>query len=154
MVSISLTYLHEWITLFFLACCRGLFVITISIVLALPVSAVFAAEPTIKIGVLENGGTDQCLAQWSPRAEYLTEVLPGNQFEIVPIAFDQIIQVVEQGSVDFILVNSALYVELEVNHCVDRIATLKNKLLSGTYITFGEAIFVRKIETIYRLLVT
>ncbi len=144
MAFIPASYLNERLTILFLLCGKGLLVISVSISLALPVSVAFAADSTIKIGVLANRGPEQCLTQWSPTAEYLTEVLPGNRFEIVPIAFDNIIQVVEQGSVDFILVNSALYVELEVLHGVDRIATLKNKLLKGTYTTFGGAIFCLK----------
>ena len=37
---------------------------------------------TIKIGVLAGRGPEQCMAQWSPTAEYLTEVLPGTRYFI------------------------------------------------------------------------
>lgn len=123
---------------------RKAFIIAISLILILSASLTLAAETLIKIGVLANRGAEQCLTQWSPTADYLTATLPGRRFEIVPLAFEEVIQVVEQEAVDFILVNSSLYVELEVNHAVDRIATLKNKRLNGTYTTFGGVIFCLK----------
>ncbi len=144
MVSILTHCLQEGMSLLSPGCRKRIFVIVIFIAIALPASLMAAAEPTIKIGVLANRGAEHCLMQWSPTAEYLTETLPGNRFEIVPIAFDHIVEEVEQGKVDFILVNSSLYVELEINHGIDRIATLKNKRLNGTYTTFGGVIFCLK----------
>jgi len=62
---------------------------------------------------------------------------------------------VERGAVDFILSNSSFYVEMEIKHGVNRIATLKNKRLNGTYTTFGGVIFCLKkrddIKTLHDL---
>ncbi len=38
---------------------------------------------TIKIGVLARRGVEECLKEWSPTAQYLTERLPGIAFKIV-----------------------------------------------------------------------
>ena len=103
-----------------------------------------AADSTVKIGVLAKRGVERCLAKWSPTADYLAEALPGKTFEIVPIDFDHITQMVEKGLVNFILANSSIYVELEVKYGVNRIATLKNKRLNGIYTSFGGVIFCLK----------
>lgn len=107
-------------------------------------NSVWAGDSTIKIGVLAKRGVERCLSQWSPTADYLTQALPGNQFEIVPIDFNDIEEMVEKGSVDFILTNSAFYVQLEVKYGINRIATLKNKVLNKTSTTFGGVIFFLK----------
>jgi signal transduction histidine kinase/DNA-binding response OmpR family regulator/ABC-type phosphate/phosphonate transport system substrate-binding protein/HPt (histidine-containing phosphotransfer) domain-containing protein len=101
-------------------------------------------EKTIKIGILAKRGPEHCLKKWSPTAAYLTKKLPQYQFEIVPIDFEQINYMVNSGSVDFILANSSIYVELEIKYGVNRIATLKNKRLIGTHTYFGGVIFCLK----------
>ncbi|HKL81969.1 MAG TPA: response regulator [Desulfobacter sp.] len=104
----------------------------------------FAGTNLIKIGVLAKRGTDHCLKQWSPTAEYLSNVIQDYTFKIIPIDFNNIAPKVKNGDVDFILANSAIYVELEVMHGVSRITTLKNKRLNGTYTTFGGVVFCLK----------
>ncbi|MBU0464539.1 MAG: phosphate/phosphite/phosphonate ABC transporter substrate-binding protein, partial [Proteobacteria bacterium] len=101
----------------------------------------WASDSTIKIGVLAKSGVESCLAQWSPTADYLTQALPGNQFEIVPIDFEHMEEMVKKGAVDFILTNSSFYVQLEVKYGINRIATLKNKVLNKTVTTLGGVIF-------------
>jgi len=106
---------------------------------------VFSSTNLIKIGVLVKRSTDNCLKKWSPTAEYLSRVVQDYSFKIIPIDFRNINQTVKNGGVDFILVNSATYVELEVMHGVNRIATLKNKRLDGTSTTlFGGVVFCLK----------
>jgi PAS domain S-box-containing protein len=119
----------------FLALCLSVF---------LHPTGLFASTDLIKIGVLAKRGKDNCLKKWSPTAEYLTKVTQDYSFVINPIDFDDIRQQVNDGNVDFILANSAIYVDLEVNYGVNRIATLKNKRLNGTYTTFGGVVFCLK----------
>ena len=57
-----------------------------------------AADLILKIGVLANRGVGRCLAQWSPTADYVTAAIPGKRFEIIPIDFDHITSMVEQGA--------------------------------------------------------
>ncbi len=111
------------------------------LVLAIPVTA---EDKLIKIGVLAKRGYARCLDQWSPTADYLTQSLPGFEFRIIPLKFEEINLSVESGKVDFILANSSVYIELEIKYGVNRIATLKNKRLNGTYTSFGGVIFTLK----------
>jgi ABC-type phosphate/phosphonate transport system substrate-binding protein len=67
----------------------------------------------VKIGVLAKRGAERCLEKWSPTAEYLTAMIPGRTFIIVPLDFKQIVFSVKNGDVDFVLANPSIYVELE-----------------------------------------
>ena len=104
----------------------------------------YSANSAVKIGVLAKRGHELCLEKWSPTAEYLTENIPGKTFVIVPLDYDQIYTVVENGEVDFILANPSFYVELESWFRVSRIATLKNKMLNGVWTKFGGVIICKK----------
>jgi phosphate/phosphite/phosphonate ABC transporter binding protein len=79
-----------------------------------------------KIGALAKRGAEITLTRWQPTAEYLEQVLPHYRFTIVPIGFDDIQESVAQKKIDFVIANSAYYIDLEMNYGVHRIATLKN----------------------------
>ncbi len=102
----------------------------------------FAAKP-VSIGVLSHRGDEATLAHWSKTADYLTEQLPDYHFTIVPLDFSEVDPAVGNGKVDFILVNPAIYVNLEVRHRVSRIATMKNLWKGEAYNLFGGVIFAR-----------
>ena len=85
-----------------------------------------ATQP-ISIGVLSHRGDEATLNHWSKTADYLSRVLPEYRFYIDPLDFDEVDEAVGTGMVDFVLVNPAIYVNLEVRHRVSRIATLKNR---------------------------
>lgn len=106
---------------------------------ALPLQA---AEP-ITIGVLSHRGDEATLFHWSGTADYLSSVLPEYHFRIKPLDFEEVDAAVGNGTVDFILVNPAIYVNLEVRHRVSRIATMKNRWGDEAYNTFGGVIFAR-----------
>ena len=98
----------------------------------------------VKIGVLAKRGREIALQKWSATADYLTASLPGYHFSIVPLDFTQIHTAVQEAQIDFVLANSAFYVELEKLYRVNRIATLINRNLPGQQTTvFGGVIFVR-----------
>ena len=44
----------------------------------------WAEDAPLKIGVLAIRGPQQCLASWSPTADYLTRQIAGRRFIIVP----------------------------------------------------------------------
>jgi len=103
---------------------------------------VFAAKP-ISIGVLSHRGDEATLHHWSGTADYLSKALPDYTFSIRPLDFEEVESAVGNGEVDFILVNPAIYVNLEVQYRVSRIATLKNRWGDNAYNIFGGVIFAR-----------
>ena len=120
----------------------GITVVFIGLLIIL-VSARFswAQDSPVRIGVLAKRGIVRCMEKWTPTADYLTDKISGKIFEIVPIDFNEVISFLDNKIVDFILVNPSIYVELENNYGVNRVATLKNLRLGGVYTEFGGAIF-------------
>jgi PAS domain S-box-containing protein len=98
---------------------------------------------SIRIGVLAHKGTDVCREMWQPTMDYLGKALPGRRFDIVPLKFEEIEPVVRNKSIDFLICNPAIYVDLEVRYGVTRTMTLRN--LVGTQIVseFGGVVFCR-----------
>ncbi|MBU4419626.1 MAG: response regulator [Proteobacteria bacterium] len=113
-----------------------------------------ADENLVKIGVLAKRGTERCLEEWTPTADYLADNIPGMTFEIVPLNHEQIYTSVENGEVDFVLANSSIYVELEINCEINRIATLVNRCLGDYcyYTNYWGVIFCKKSRTDMRSL--
>jgi len=110
-------------------------------------SLVVAADTLVKIGVLATRGEEQCRRNWSPTAEYLSSHIPGYAFTIVPLPHERVTASVRDGEVDFILTNSALYVELEQLLGASRIATMKELRLGRPYSKYGSVIFTRADRT-------
>lgn len=83
---------------------------------------------------------------WQPTAEYLDNTLKSYRFEILPLDFAEIETVVRNAGIDFLLVNSGIYVNMEVRHRVSRIVTLNNRVGDSPLNVFGGVIFARKIR--------
>ncbi|MBW1788193.1 MAG: PhnD/SsuA/transferrin family substrate-binding protein [Deltaproteobacteria bacterium] len=99
----------------------------------------------MRIGVLSHRGETSTLYVWTPTADYLSATLDGYRFTIVPLAFDRVNGAVDSGAVDFILVNPGIYVNLEVQYRVSRIATMNNRRGNNVpYNIFGGVIFSRR----------
>ncbi|MBM9538320.1 PhnD/SsuA/transferrin family substrate-binding protein [Desulfobulbus alkaliphilus] len=97
-----------------------------------------------RIGLLAKRGSEIDVQLWTATADYLTARLPGHRFHIVPLDFTEVHDAVREGRIDFILANSAMYVELERLHGVSRIATMINRNLPGQQsTTFGGVLFSR-----------
>ncbi len=116
---------------------------------ALSVSPVLAEqevgkEELIRIGVLSHRGDDVTRQTWMPTAQYLTNILAPLHFEIIPLDFDEIEPAVRDGAVDFLLVNSGIYVTMEVRYRVSRIVTLNNRIGDIPLNVFAGVIFARK----------
>jgi two-component system sensor histidine kinase TtrS len=103
----------------------------------------WAAERSVAIGVLAYRGAENCLQRWSPTAEYLSEVIAGYRFHIVPLTLEEMGNATEQGAVDFVLTNTGNYVALEARYGISRLATLRapGEVAAGN--VFGAVIFVR-----------
>ena len=80
--------------------------------------------PVIHIGVLAHRGEATCLAEWSPTVAWLQEQIPECRFELLPCNHASMQERVKRGELDLVLTSPALYVELEYQHGLHRIATL------------------------------
>ena len=107
-----------------------------------PILPIQASE-SIHIGVLAHKGTDICIKMWQPTMLYLNEALHGRQFDLAPLQYDEVESAVRNRSIDFLICNPAIYVDLEVRYGVTRTMTLRN--LAGTQIVseFGGVVFCR-----------
>ena len=106
----------------------------------------------VKIGVLAYRGKDEAVRMWSRTASYLSAAVPGENFVIVPLDFQEIGGAAGAGKVDFVIANSSIYVELEAQYGVNRIATLKNRRSGHSYTVFGGVIFCRNDRSDIRAL--
>jgi PAS domain S-box-containing protein len=102
-------------------------------------------NPVVRIGVLANRGHGICLAEWVPTADYLSAEIGSKRFEIVPLDFSEVQGAAEQRSEEFLLVNPSLYVALEHQGLVSRIATFQQPSVKGESPLpfFGGVIFRR-----------
>lgn len=110
--------------------------------LTLPAGATVAEEEVL-IGVLAKRGEVTSYDRWSPTAEYLTRQIPGYSFRIRTIDFHDVLPTAAAEGVEFYIVNSAIYVELEHRYGAGRILTLKNRHQELGYTEFGGVIFTR-----------
>lgn len=103
-----------------------------------------ASMEDIYIGVLAKRGVEHALKKWGPTADYLNEQVPGHNFHIVPLGFEEIIPAVINKDIQFVLANPSFYVELEAKYGVSRIATLINNCNEIPCTQFGGVIFTRR----------
>lgn len=106
-------------------------------------AAVSGEEQTVRIGILAKRGAEECLQAWNPTAQYLNDRVPNIRTQIVPLTFEQVKKNVQGRMVDFIIVNPAIYVELEALYGVTRMATMKGAMPGSLSTLFGGAVFAR-----------
>ncbi|MEW7973641.1 MAG: PhnD/SsuA/transferrin family substrate-binding protein [Candidatus Thiodiazotropha endolucinida] len=104
-----------------------------------------SAQPadTVTIGVLAKRGFSITLQRWSPTIDYLNQSLPEYYFSIRPLDFKEIPPMLEARKIDFLLANSAIYIQSEHDFLVFRIATLINRSIDHPLDRFGGVIFTR-----------
>ncbi len=111
-------------------------------------AATSVQEPIgVAIGVLAKRGAEITHRRWDSTAEYLSRTIPEYRFKVVPLDFQQIFEQVSQGKVDFVLANSAIYVQLESKYGISRITTLRNRTGKTASSWFGGVIFTRADST-------
>lgn len=125
---------------------RSILILVLGFVASLLPGLLVAADEEVRIGVLAKRGDVHAHNQWIPTAEYLSAQLPGHHFRIVALDFDEIGPAVRDGGVEFVLANSAIYVELEYRYGAARIATMRNRLGGYGSTRFGGVIFTRAEE--------
>ena len=121
--------------------------LTITILLQLSLLGVEAQKELVNIGVLAHRGEDAAYRQWGETAVYLQQSIPEYRFKLVPLGFEEIHRAIRSGEVEFVLANSAFYVELEMLYGVSRIATLINRRLDKKVTEFGAVIFTKSDRT-------
>ena len=104
-----------------------------------------ATQPThtVTIGVLAKRGIPITLQRWSPTIDYLNQSLPEYRFSIRPLDFEEIPPMIEARKIDFLLANSAIYIQSEHDFHLFRIATLINRSINHPLDRFGGVIFTR-----------
>ncbi|HEX5330140.1 PhnD/SsuA/transferrin family substrate-binding protein [Sulfuricurvum sp.] len=106
------------------------------------------AKETVQIGVLAHKNYESTHMMWDPTAEYLNTKIPEYDFHIIPLRFEEFLPYLRDKKIDFVITNSAYYVDLESSFGISRIATLKNKDFNGKAQTeFGGVIFKRASNT-------
>ena len=110
----------------------------VTVGLCLPVQA----QADVTIGVLAKRGAPKCMQKWGATGEYLTQKL-GTPVKIVPLKFEAVEPAVASGRVDFVLANSAFYVELQKKYGVEAVATLVNSNKGHALSEFGGTIIVK-----------
>lgn len=108
------------------------------------------ARAEYKIGVLAKRGAITCMEDWDATAKYLSEKL-GTEFTIIPLKFEAIEPAVKEGHVDFLLVNSGFYVEMEKKYGMYAVASLVNAIGGKAVKDFGGVVFVRADSPIQEL---
>ena len=101
------------------------------------------ADEPVRIGVLAKRGGEVAEARWAPTAAYLQRVIPERRFEVVPLGFDAIFRAAERRAVDYVLANSAIYVEMEARLNASRVVTLLNRAGSHGLTRFGGVLVSR-----------
>ncbi len=109
----------------------------------LTLESVFTHDPEIHLGVLSNRSDEITLNRWSATADYLNEKIPGYRFSVIPVGFEEIDEAIAMKSIDFILANTGLYVELASRYDISRIVTMKNDIQGRSYTSFGGVFFTR-----------
>jgi PAS domain S-box-containing protein len=99
--------------------------------------------PAIRIGVLSSRGYEHCLRQWQPTADYLSRSISQYRFEIVPLDDQDVVPMVRDSCIDFILANPFFYVDLESRFNVNRILTLLGRHTRNFSSRYAAVIFCR-----------
>ncbi|MFA6497839.1 MAG: PhnD/SsuA/transferrin family substrate-binding protein [Desulfurivibrionaceae bacterium] len=120
--------------------------------MALLASAMFvaAAQAEIKIGILALRGAPKVMEEWAATGEYLTGKM-GEPVIIMPLEFAAIEPMVKDGKIDFVLANSAFFVEIEKLYGAKPVAMQINSANGKPVKEFGGVIFARKDSPINNL---
>ena len=104
---------------------------------------VLAQGSEVRIGVLANKGNEQALTAWQPLADYLEQAVPGRHFAIKPFGFAGLYPAIERGDMEFVILNTGQYVEMEVASGISRVATIRNIGPGGLYTVFGGVLIAK-----------
>jgi ABC-type phosphate/phosphonate transport system substrate-binding protein len=125
----------------------------LSMISLLTQSHVLSAGENVKIGVLAQRGAEITLTRWNHLANYLNKAIPEYHFSIEPLEFAEVSNAVVNKAVDFLFVNSGMYVELEYHFGLRPIATVCIKrgdkgtsLFAGLIVTRADRSDIRSFQ--------
>ncbi len=123
---------------------RWLRVVVFSLIVVVLEPVYTQSQSLVTIGVLALRGTERVPEHWQPTADYLDMRVPEYRFRVVPLGFDEIHRAIRRREVDFVLANSAYFVDLESSYGVSAVVTLRNRIGDGPVTNvFGGVIFTR-----------
>jgi PAS domain S-box-containing protein len=105
----------------------------------------------IAIAVVAIHGEEKAMQAWTPTVEFLQRTLPQHTFKLIPFTPDKVEQLKESiasGTIDFVISQPAIYVELELSNGISRILTMIDKSRSAE---FGSVMITRSDSGIKRL---
>jgi len=108
-------------------------------------------EIDFRVGVLANHGVKQGKLRWQPMMDYLSERVPGANFEVVPLDFDDMSKQMLNHDIQFMITNPGQYFNLSSNFPLSWLATMKSRKHQGTTFAIGATIIVRADSSIYTL---
>ncbi len=115
----------------------------------LSASSVFATD-IVKIGVLAKRGSEKALKKWVPTAKYLSEKI-GKKVRIQPLKFKEVPIFLKAKKVDFFLVNSSMFADMQNQFGGEEIASLVNSRRGNALNQFGGVLIVKADSSIQSL---
>ncbi len=82
------------------------------------------AEQSVTIGVLSFRPIDQTLRQWTPLVEYLSRSIPGHEFRVVAMNYEDLDKAAKAGKLDFLFTNPEHFVLLRNQNSLAPILTV------------------------------
>jgi diguanylate cyclase (GGDEF)-like protein/PAS domain S-box-containing protein len=107
----------------------------------------WAADVSVKIGVLAFRPKDEMLVRWQPTADYLSAKIPGKRFSVVALNYAELEQAILAKRVDFVLTNPAHYIVMLKRSGLSTLATLVDNEAGKAVDSFGGVIVVRAART-------
>lgn len=113
-------------------------------------STCFSQDEEYKIGVLANRGAHQAFREWKATADLLSSQT-GKTFTLVPLEYSQFSEWIQDGKLDFVLANSAMYAEFNRLYGIQAIGTQVNQHNGRPMDEFGSVIIVKNESLIKTL---
>ena len=101
------------------------------------------SEP-IKIAALSYLGAEITKQEWQPTLSWLINELPQYEFEFIAAEHDDLIKLVEEGSVDYVLTNPGLYSFLHYKYGINHMLSQVHANDNVSALSLGSTLIKRK----------
>lgn len=134
-------------------------VLLAGVFLFFPVSSAFATQAfspedrqTRILGVLALHGVSEAYSNWHHLVDYLNREQSRYQFQLRALSFEEIQTLVANKKIDYLIANSAYFIDLRHKHNLQAIATLNRETTDSTFSRFGGLIVTQPHLTESKLL--